>query len=173
MLVSTNLAAQMRIRKQVYDLKSADLEKYPVWEFALDEEGTEGQDEATVRPKPGVTEISDFTGQLVVRAEFIAADGTAFIGAITPNKTMDLGYIHPVIIAQDKQIMFWHGAMKPKPSDLEASYKILRKTPKQLFPLKFRSLISLKGGINAGIIPGFLYLKDFKNLDTAKPTIIK
>lgn len=27
--------------------------RYPFWEFALDEEGEEGQDEATARPRPG------------------------------------------------------------------------------------------------------------------------
>ena len=40
----------LRIRKQVYELTTEDLERHPVWEFALDEEGEEGQDEATVRP---------------------------------------------------------------------------------------------------------------------------
>src|SRR5262252_1978828 len=39
-----------RVRKQVFDLTVEDLDRYPVWEFALDEEGDEGQDEATVRP---------------------------------------------------------------------------------------------------------------------------
>jgi hypothetical protein len=39
-----------RVRKQVYDLTVADLEQHAVWEFALDEEGEEGQDEATIRP---------------------------------------------------------------------------------------------------------------------------
>jgi hypothetical protein len=40
----------MKIRKQVYDFKPRDLNEYPCWEFALDEEGQAGQDEATVRP---------------------------------------------------------------------------------------------------------------------------
>ena len=39
-----------RIRKQVYDLTAEDLRRYPLWEFCLDEEGIEGQDEATVKP---------------------------------------------------------------------------------------------------------------------------
>src|SRR5205814_561097 len=43
-------APRMKIRKQVYNLTAADLSEHPVWEFAEDEEGTEGQDEATVRP---------------------------------------------------------------------------------------------------------------------------
>ena len=43
----------MKIRKQVYQLTLDDLERTPVWEFALDEEVEEGQDEATVRPVEG------------------------------------------------------------------------------------------------------------------------
>jgi hypothetical protein len=41
---------KMNFRKQVYELTVEDLRQHPVWEFALDEEGEEGQDEATVRP---------------------------------------------------------------------------------------------------------------------------
>jgi len=40
----------MRIRKQVHELTIEDLEAHPAWQFALDEEAEEGQDEATVRP---------------------------------------------------------------------------------------------------------------------------
>ena len=40
----------MKISKQVYNLTADDFSAYPVWEFASDEEGEEGQDEATVRP---------------------------------------------------------------------------------------------------------------------------
>lgn len=40
----------MRIRKQIYEITLEDLLQFPVWEFALDEEADEGQDESTVRP---------------------------------------------------------------------------------------------------------------------------
>ena len=35
----------MKIRKQVYELTISDIEEFPVWEFASDEEGDDGQDE--------------------------------------------------------------------------------------------------------------------------------
>jgi hypothetical protein len=41
-----------RIRKQVYELLPIDLESFPIWEHALDEEGVPSQDEATVRIHP-------------------------------------------------------------------------------------------------------------------------
>ena len=43
----------MRVRKPVDKLTPADLEQFPFWEFALDEEGIAGQDETTVRPVLG------------------------------------------------------------------------------------------------------------------------
>lgn len=37
-------------RKPIDGLTLADLEAFPIWEFAIDEEGVEGQDETWVRP---------------------------------------------------------------------------------------------------------------------------
>ena len=42
--------ADEQTRKQVYLLSAEDFKSYPIWEFCLDEEGMEGQDEATVKP---------------------------------------------------------------------------------------------------------------------------
>ena len=69
-----------RIRKQMGDLVPSDLERYPIWEFALDEEGEEGQDEETVRPRPDLADADPDAGVLVVRAELVARDGTRFDG---------------------------------------------------------------------------------------------
>lgn len=44
------MAVNLRTRKPVTGLAPADLEAFPVWEFAIDEEGAEGQDETWVRP---------------------------------------------------------------------------------------------------------------------------
>lgn len=37
-------------RKPVEDLSAADLEVFPVWEFATNDEGVEGQDETWIKP---------------------------------------------------------------------------------------------------------------------------
>ena len=70
----------MKIRKQVYDLAVSDLENHPIWEFALDEEGEDGQDEATVRPWEGGEPLNPADGMFVVRATFELADGTRLVG---------------------------------------------------------------------------------------------
>lgn len=85
-------------RKQVYDLRPEDLETCPVWEWALDEEEEEDQDEATVRPAPQLAtpETQElYLNSEVVRTDFQAADGTRFIGYCSPSIENDLGYIQP------------------------------------------------------------------------------
>ena len=62
-------ASSSRIRKQVGDLAPSDLKEYPTWEFAIDEEGEEG-DEETVRPRPEVKFVDPAEGLFIVRAEF-------------------------------------------------------------------------------------------------------
>jgi hypothetical protein len=55
----------MKIRKQVYELTTDDLEHFPVWEFALDEEGDEVQDEATVRPRESSAPLNPEEGMFL------------------------------------------------------------------------------------------------------------
>jgi hypothetical protein len=69
----------MKIRKPACELTLDDIRRYPVWEYALDEEGEDGQDETTVRP----CEISEALdpSDIIVRTKFTLADGTELLGA--------------------------------------------------------------------------------------------
>ena len=73
---STNPAT---LRRQVYELSMRDLREVPAWEFASDEEGVPGQDEATVRPYEKIP-ADPGDGLLVVRATFIFSDESRFVG---------------------------------------------------------------------------------------------
>src|SRR6266511_2765069 len=86
------------IRKQVYDLTPDDLAGTPIWEFALDEEGLAGQDEATVKPRPDLERADVDEGLLVIRAEFASADGPLFDGYVSPQHEAQLGWIQPTIV---------------------------------------------------------------------------
>lgn len=70
----------MTIRKQVYELAINELRDYPVWEYALDEEDREGQDEATVRPVILSAPLDPNIGMFIVRTRFKLADGTLHFG---------------------------------------------------------------------------------------------
>ena len=152
-----------RIRKQVYDLTLADLRRFPVWEFALDEEGEEGQDEGTVRPWPfrytGVLDPS--WSMFVVYASFVLADGTPMSGYLTPSpNATDLGIIQPIIVTPQGQVAFWCGILEPTSEAISASYGRLNKSSStQVFPIQFASEVELAAGPLKGSIPGFLMLK--------------
>src|SRR5580765_5204572 len=106
MVRSVSLIMERRIRKQVYELSLQDLHSSPVWEFALDEEGAEGQDEATVRPYEISGPIDPAEGMFIIRAAFILRDGTKMVGYLTPPFQGDgtLGTLQPVIITKDGQV---------------------------------------------------------------------
>ena len=117
-----------QIRKQVGDLTPSDLEQYPTWEFAIDEDGEEGQDEETVRPRPDV-ELADPAGGLfIVRAEFAAADGARFDGFVSPHEERHVAGAQPTIVSDTAHVPFWFGTVPPTPARLHASCRALNKT---------------------------------------------
>jgi hypothetical protein len=151
----------MLIRKQVYDLRLEDFERHPVWEFALDEEGEEGQDEATVRPYSVAGPADSAEGTLVVRARFTLADGTTMFGWITPPSPdfAGLGTIRPQIITPDGPVSFWCGVLKPTRKDLTLNYERLGRTADRIFPVHFTSEIEVVGGPVTGVLKGFLCME--------------
>jgi len=155
-----------KIRKSVTNLTNADLVTTAVWEFALDEEGEEGQDETTVRPYPVTGELDPSDGMFVVRATFQLADDTVMWGYLTPPVPGDasLGTLQPVIIAADGPVLFWWGSIEPRPSDIAASYARLGKSSSSsVFPVRFSSDTPIAGGPVQGQLPGFLVLEDWKS----------
>lgn len=154
----------MKIRKQVYELTLDDFESFSVWEFALNEEGEEGQDEATVRPFKFEKVLDPSEGMFVIRADFTLADGTRMIGFLTPpvDEDKSLGTLQPIIITNQGQIGFWHGLMAPGPAVLHAHYQRLERDKTETFPVHFSSTVDLLGGPIEGDIGGFLYIKEFK-----------
>jgi hypothetical protein len=151
----------MDVRKQVYELTLADLERFPVWEFALDEEGEPEQDEATVKPRPDLaTGVEPDEGLFVVRAAFMAADGSSFEGFVTPDSEGDLGSIQPSVVTSGGHARFWFGIAEPEPEKIEKSYKALGRDRDNLFPLSFRTSVPVDGAPMEGTVPGFMYLDD-------------
>jgi hypothetical protein len=145
------------IRKQVTDLRPDDLARFPIWEFALDEEGEEGQDEETVKPRPDLTRADPALSIFVVRAEFVAADGTRFHGYVSPHEDTRLSYTQPTIVTADGQVRFWFGGVPPRPGRLESSYRTLGKTAAELFPVSYRTLADHGGAALEGEIRAFMH----------------
>jgi hypothetical protein len=157
----------MRIRKQVYDLTLQDFEKWPVWEFALDEEGIEGQDEATVRPYTGGI-LDAGRGMLVVKATFTFSNGSTASGYLTPPPKGDasLGTIQPVVVTAAGQVPFWCGAVPPSEAQITDLYSTLGSERSRVFPAEFESCLPIRGRPIRGKIPGFVILEDWKTMKT-------
>ena len=164
----SNMTA-MPIRRQVYDLTPSDLKRSAVWEFALDEEGVEGQDEATVRPCDMSEPIDPAEDMFIVRASMTLADGTKLMGYVTPSihGGADLGACQPAVVAVDGQVSFWRGMRALPPEEVSESYALLGKTsPSQVFPITFESDVSVVCGPIVGEVPGFLIVEDFETMRT-------
>jgi hypothetical protein len=145
-----------RIRKQVYELRPADLERFPIWEHALDEEGEPGQDEATVKPRPDLEEADPGEGLLIVRAELTARDGTRYAGYVYPSDDDEISSIQPTIATDAGQVNFWLGAFPPRAGQLERGYEVVGKTAEELFPVRYRALVPSNGARLEGEVPAFL-----------------
>jgi hypothetical protein len=155
----------MKIRKQVYDLVPSDLDRFPVWEFALDEEGKENQDEATVRPRESIDPVNPDDGMFVVKASFTLANGKRFTGYVTPPVQGDdsIGTTQPIIVTEKGQVGFWCGVMKPTEEIIRNHYGILGVTkPADVFPLKYETVFPISSGTIKGQLTGFLYFVDAK-----------
>jgi hypothetical protein len=92
--MSSNLAT----RKTVYKLTRDDFASYPIWEWAIGEEGAEGQDESFVRPT-AFTSIpkSDFA-QFVVAADSKLRKGTVMPACAEVTVRDKQVSIHPMSV---------------------------------------------------------------------------
>ena len=153
--------SKKEIRKQVYELTFDDISIFPIWEFALDEEGENGQDELTVRPYPLSGSLDPNKGIFIVRADFKLADDTSMSGYITlPEKSdKSLGSIQPVIITEKGQVSFWKGNKKPSRKSILESYNRLGKQKNSVFPIHFKSSLTIPAVKIEGFIRGFLFFE--------------
>jgi hypothetical protein len=145
---------------------------FPVWDFALDEEGAEGQDEATVRPYEvsGALDVSD--GMFIVRVFFTLADGSRLLGYLTPPVQGDggLGTLQPIIVTEQGQVGFSCGMAVPDSARLARLYALLGRDAGRVFPVQFESEVDLTSGKVTGSIPGFVVLEDFRTQKTRTVT---
>ncbi|MBN1663758.1 MAG: hypothetical protein JW943_09175 [Deltaproteobacteria bacterium] len=155
----------MKIRKQVYELTTCDLDQFPVWEFTLDEEGEEDQDEATVKPRKFGEPVSPQEGMFIVKASFTLANGKKFTGYLTPPVGGDssMGTLQPNIVTDHGQVGFWCGILKPPQDYLRTQYQILGiQNPSDVFPIRYESEFPVSSGKISGQLTGFMYLADEK-----------
>lgn len=170
--ITSTTPSQTSLRKQIYELTAGDLERFPVWECALDEEADSG--DAAVRPYAGELEHPCAAELCAVRAEFQLADGTIRTGYFTPSGpgVRDMSALQPVVVTEEGQVPFWLGALRPAPNNLAECYATLGRPPRGVFPIRFRSAVPVGGEAVEGEIEGFYYLEPGRSLFSA-PRAVK
>lgn len=126
------------IRKPVEDLTAIDFDQFPIWEYALDEEGERGQDETWVRPLPDV--------KIAGGIHFAAADVTLADG------TKLSGYAEVVAVGEIEitSLTVFEGAntallrsLEPSSREQRDAAENLHRPMAKVFPLLFRLRVTL------------------------------
>ena len=130
-----------KIRKPVNHLTLADLERFPIWEFALDEEGVEGQDETWVRPVES-NAIPRDSRSLTVSATFTLANGNIHHGVVGYSAADGMGSFECGVINSEGVYLFIPHNFPPELPSFIAS---LGADVRGVFPMKYQLKVPVEG----------------------------
>ena len=127
----------LKTRKPIDQLRIADLEAFPIWEFATDEEETEGQDETWVRPVKA-KRIPVDAYSLSVFAKFTTPSGVELRGIVGVNTAEGYEAVHAAVLTEENYIFIpWPGMAGAQKLARDAAKELGLKA-KNLFPLFYR-----------------------------------
>lgn len=134
----------LHTRKPVDQLRLPDITKFPVWEFATDDEATPGQDETWVRPvDTKVVPANAFS--LSVAAKFRTASGGELSGIVGVTTFGGLEVTHGAVITeQDYVFIPWPGYDGACRSCQVAAHE-LGIPESELFPLQYELVVPVEG----------------------------
>lgn len=143
--------------------------RWSVWEYALDEEGVEDQDESTLRPVPNVKIVAPgMYGP--VAAEFILADGAVLLGSVAPGLPhTEFEATYTIWFAADgaRLSVTLSGPQVGKvpvavfDEWIARSLEQLQRTFAQAFPIRVRPLVAVSGWAREWELKGFLITDRF------------
>jgi hypothetical protein len=135
------MSASEETRKPIDQLTVEDLAAFPVWEFATDEEGVEGQDETWVRPL-SVSRIPGDAFSLSVAADFLAPNGSQFEGIMEVNTAIASPFPSACLIVRS-EYLYIGGA--PGSRERRALAKKLGGSEADVFPLSYTLRVRVEG----------------------------
>jgi len=138
-------------RKPINELTVADLETYPIWEFADDEEGVPGRDETWVRPVATCV-VPSKAFSITVAAEITTASGQMYPGFVGCSSFNGLDVNAVGILVKGEYVVFQVHLLLP--SLRERAIAKLGLTENEVFPLQYAVRIPVEGqaGIAQGVI---------------------
>lgn len=148
-----------RIRKQMFDLSAEDFGECAVWEFCLDEEDLDGQDEETVRPSALRELPANSMGSFLVAADVEFGDGTKGFGFLFSDE-LDVISAWPAVFIGEKTVQFQiPGSFSNEKAEecKEQYYRDLGMDRQSVFPISFNSLIPVAGRPMNFVLSGFIF----------------
>ena len=138
------MPCSLKTRKPIDQLQPDDLVAFPLWDFALDEEENDQQDETWVRPVP-----SDSIGRdlyaLSVAADYQTASGQRIPGIVGVSTEGEIEFEWGALLYQGQYIPVPLSDDPDETSELEDVASALGMNPAQVFPLQFSLRVLLQG----------------------------
>ncbi|WP_218398502.1 hypothetical protein [Alteromonas lipotrueae] len=100
--------------KQIWDITLQDLSDHSVWQFPMWKD--DSFDETMIAPA-NESDALDPNSNIIVKAQFIDADGSEYVGFINYGLT-EIEYSQPCMFVKGKAVNFWFGISKPSKADL-------------------------------------------------------
>lgn len=147
-----------RIRKQMYDLTAKDFRDHAVWEFCLDEEEVEGQDETTVGPASLSEVPRNSFGSFLVAAEVTFGDGSKRPGYLFSCEG-DVILASPGVFVGTRGTHFQiPGSLTPERAEQlkKRLYADLEMDSEAVFPVMVTSLVKVSGEPMRFALDGFV-----------------
>jgi len=141
-----------KTRKPANQLKVEDFSAFPVWEYAIDEEGVDGQDESWVRPVLSKFVPKESYSQLVF-SRFRTNSGRDAHGylVVTPTTSSltNLSHSGGAIVTPKGQafVAYFEGRMSEsmKNDSVQRISRALNVSVAEIFPLHYELLVSIEG----------------------------
>jgi hypothetical protein len=134
----------LRTRKPIDKLSLADIDAFPVWEFATDEEDVEGRDETWVRPVQA-HEVPAEAFSLSVAAAFRAPSGNHYRGIVGVTTFGDIEIGHAAILTKDEYVFIPWPGYAGGTSGSRAAAQSLGLREHELFPLEYELSVLVQG----------------------------
>lgn len=138
-------------RKPINELTVADLEAYPVWEFADDEESAPGRDETWVRPV-ATRVVPSKAFSITVAAEITTASGQIYSGFVGCSASNGLDVNAVGVLTKGEYVVFQVHFLLP--SLRERAIAKLGLTENEIFPIQYvvRAPVEGQAGVAQGVI---------------------
>jgi hypothetical protein len=133
----------LKTRKPIDQLRPADLEAFPVWEF-VDEEDEEGQDETWVRPVRAKQVPAD-SYSLSIAATLTTPKGVEYRGIVGVNTAEGFEVVHAAVLTEDNYVFIPWPGMAGAAKQARNAAKELGVRASELFPLAYRLAIPCAG----------------------------